>query len=1113
MRRLLIFSTSFLGLFGTLFSILAAPPEVAKPYEPKVHPASKEAEQAIQHFKLPKGMKAEVYAAEPLLANPVAFCFDEKGRCYVAETFRLHRGVTDNRDHMYWLDDDLASRTVADRVALYKKHLKDKFPTYETEHDRVRLLVDTKGTGKPDRATVFADGFHHAEDGIGAGVLAREGNLYYTCIPDLWLLKDTKGSGKADVRKSLASGFGVHVAFLGHDLHGLRMGPDGRLYFSCGDRGLNVKTKEGRRIFLPDTGAVLRCEPDGSQLEVVATGLRNPQHLAFDQYGNLFTCDNNSDSGDKARLVYIVEGGDSGWRTGYQYGSSLSDRGPFNAEKIWHLPHEGQPAYIVPPIAHVADGPSGFSYYPGTGLPERYAGHFFLSDFRGDPAHSGVRSFAVKPKGASFELVDQHEFIWGILATDCQFGPDGGFYISDWVHGWELTGKGRIYRFTDPEQAKCAAVKEVKKLLAEGFDKRPLKELAKLLEHPDMRVRQEAQFALADKGDDAFTTLTRVAEQSRNRLARLHAIWGIGQVFRQYQGRGPLPDAHFAAPTFFEDKDPEVRAQAARTWSESFLTRDFFPLLKDKEPRVRVEAALALSRMRWTERRKGEEGKLARALFDMLRDNADADPYIRHAGVMALASLRDPKAVLAGAKDESPAVRMGVLLALRRLESEEIARFLSDNEPRIALEAARAIHDVPIPAALPKLAAMVNKPNQPEFVLWRALNANLRAGKGDNAVAVAAFAARADSPEKLRIEAVRMLGDWAKPGRRDRVTGLTQDLGTRNAKSAIEALKKNLNGVFSGPDKLRQEAARTVAKLGMKDVGPELLALVVDKKSSPTSRVAAVQALDALRDERLDQAMKLALADPDPKVRTAGRRVLARVQPKEAIAALRDVLDKGTMIERQGALVILGDTKGAEVNKLLIEWLDRLLAGNVPAEMQLDLLEAGGKRQAKAIRDRLAKYEAARPKNDHLANYRETLVGGDAEAGRRIFFYKSEVSCLRCHKVKGEGGEVGPDLTGIGAKQKRDYLLESIVDPNRQIAKGFETVQLVLTNGQSLTGIIKEENAKQVRLITPEGKFVTVPKKDIEARESGKSAMPEDVIKHLSKSELRDLVEFLANLK
>ena len=153
-------------------------------------------------------------------------------------------------------------------------------------------------------------------------------------------------------------------------------------------------------------------------------------------------------------------------------------------------------------------------------------------------------------------------------------------------------------------------------------------------------------------------------------------------------------------------------------------------------------------------------------------------------------------------------------------------------------------------------------------------------------------------------------------------------------------------------------------------------------------------------------------------------------------------------------------------------------------------------------------------KGDPLGKWRDALVGGDAEAGRRVFVYKSEVSCLRCHKAGGQGaGEVGPDLTGIGAKQKREYLLESIVFPSKQIAKGYETVELRLVSGLSKSGILKSEDAKVVRLMTPEGALIEVKNADIEERTKGKSAMPEDLTKHRTRREVRDLVEFLASLK
>src|SRR5262249_29261617 len=255
----------------------------AQSYAPRIASASQEAERAIRAFRVPAGLKVELFAAEPLLANPVAFCIDEKGAAYVAETFRLNAGLPDHREHMNWLDEDLACRRVADRVAMYKKYLGSGFAKYEVEHERVRRVVDRDGDGRADAATVFADGFNDPAAGIGAGVLARKGDVWYACIPWLWKLRDNDGDGRADRRELLHQGYGVHVGFLGHDLHGLRFGPDGKLYFSIGDRGFNVTTLDNLRLAVPDTGSVLRCNPDGTELEVFATGLRNPQELAFDE--------------------------------------------------------------------------------------------------------------------------------------------------------------------------------------------------------------------------------------------------------------------------------------------------------------------------------------------------------------------------------------------------------------------------------------------------------------------------------------------------------------------------------------------------------------------------------------------------------------------------------------------------------------------------------------------------------------------------------------------------------------------------------------------------------------------------------------------------------------
>ncbi|MBI3862808.1 MAG: HEAT repeat domain-containing protein [Planctomycetia bacterium] len=1069
------------------------------PNDPKVATASNEGDLAISRIKVQPGLKLDLWAAEPLLANPVAFCIDERGRVFVAETYRQSKGVEDNRGHGSWLDDDLAAMTVEDRLAYFWKHLGDKVWEYTREQDLVRLVEDRDGDGKADTSTVFSNGYNAVLEGTGAGVLARNGNVWYTNIPHLWLLRDDDADGKADLRQPLLSGFGVRVAFRGHDLHGLTFGPDGRLYFSIGDRGFNVTTREGKRLAYPDQGAVLRCNPDGSELEVFATGLRNPQELAFDDYGNLFTGDNNSDSGDKARWVYLVDGGESGWRMSFQY---LSDRGPWNREKLWHPQHEGQPAYIVPPIINIADGPSGLAHYPGIGLPSRYADHFFLADFRGGFANSGVRSFAVKPKGASFELVDSHEFLWSILATDVDFGPDGAMYVADWVETWEGAGKGRIYRLTDPAAADDPQVKSTARLMKEGFAQRSNAELAGLLAHPHSKVRLEAQFHLAERGAPAVEALTKVAAKNENRLARLHAIWGLGQIGRRQ------PNVLAPVLRLLADADPEVRANSARVLGDAKLDKasgKLAELLKDPEPHVRFQAALAYGWMR-------KSGRLA-PIVELLRENADSDPYLRHAAVMALARLPVELGLLEAAGDSSPAVRMGVLLALRRRSSAEVARFLSDPLPQIVDEAARAINDVPIGEALPALARLSARRGLSASTLYRVVNANFREGTAEGATAVAAIAADADAPEAVRAEAALALGDWAAPSGRDRVMGLWRPLAKRDPQPAAAAFRDKLGGIFAGPEKLRQTATKVAVKLAVKEVGPVLMQLVTESDQPAQTRSDALEALAGLDDARLPEAIEAALAADQPALRAVARRALARIQPEAALAEVARALESGELIEKQSALALLGEIKGSGSAALLVEWLSKAIAGEAPIEVQLDLLEAAAKRPLPQVQQKVKELKAAAAADDPLAEYRVAVAGGNAERGRKIFYERSELSCVRCHKIDGQGGEVGPDLSKIGAQQKRDYLLESIVLPDKQIAKGFDPVVIVTESGKVHAGIVKEENERIVQLMTAEGNVVPIPKSEIEERVRGRSSMPEDLVKKLSRFDLRDLVEFLSALK
>ncbi len=1088
-----------------LSSTVYAEHEVGGPSKsPQIAMASDEGGKMAKGIKIPAGLKIDLFAAEPNLASPVSFTFDEKGRCYVVETFRLHQGVTDIRGHMDWLDEDLACRTVDDRLAMMKRHEGDKIGAYSQWSDRIRLLEDRNGDGKVDYSSVFADGFNHPLDGIAAGVLASKGQVWFANIPHVWSLKDTNNDGVADLRKSISYGYGVRVGFLGHDLHGLTLGPDGRLYFSIGDRGSSV-TQNGRQIGHTDTGSVFRCNQDGSDLEEFAFGLRNPQELVFDELGNLFTGDNNSDGGDRARWVYIVEGGDSGWRVGWQFIEYPNSRGPWNAEKMWHPQWDGQAAHLLPPIAWIGNGPSGVAYHPGTGFSPKYKNHFFMVDFRGSRG-SGVYSFTLKPKGAAYELQNAEETIWNCLPTDVGFGPDGGLYISDWVEGWGLNGKGRIYRISDPAVDKAPETIGTKTLLAAGGDNRSEKELLRLLSHADQRVRQMAQFELASRGPASIKSLSKTASSNSTLLARIHAIWALGQLAQE-----KTPGALDAVAPLLSDGDAEIVAQACRVVGDARLkiaTSSLIPLLGHPVPRVQFLAAQALARI-------GDRAAVAPAVA-MLVANQDKDPYLRHAGVMILASCAELTDLLECAKHQSASARLGSLLTMRRLGLAEVGLFLKDIEPRLVLEAARAINDGPISGAIPELAELgtIAGANHPPELLRRIVNANFRYGRSDTVKTLADLALRKTLPEGIRAEALLDIQEWAQPNGKDRVSGLWRPTaGARSAADAVGALQPAVEDLLGDqPESVRIAAIRASTALHLSGTAPLLLAIIQKQQGGGSVRVEALRALAQLHDDHLTDALGVAQKDPSEDVRKEALKLASQVKPSGALAQIAEKLEVGSMGEKQTALTALGTVSGAGADALLVSQLDLLIGGKLPKELTLDLTEAARLRLDPAVKTKLAAYEAGLPQDD-LKEFRATLFGGNAAEGRKIFYEKAEVACNRCHKENGDGGEVGPELTGLISRQKREYMLESIITPNKQIAAGFESVLISLNSGLSYAGIIKSETPTEIVINSPEDGLMTIKKSEIKGRDRGASGMPEGFGAILSKNDLRNLIEYLSSTK
>lgn len=1086
------------------------------PYVPPVVESSDEGAAALKKIQLPKGFVARLWASEPDLANPVSLYVDHRGRIFVAQTFRTNNGVTDMREHMGWLNDELAAQTVADRVAMYKRNEGDKFAEYSVAHEQVQRLADLDGDGVCDSSIVFADGFNDPAAGVGAGILVRGTDVWYACIPNLWKLTDEDDDGRAESREVLHTGYGVKVALLGHDLHGLRIGPDGRLYFSMGDRGLHIET-QGKVFHLPDRGSVLRCELDGSGLEVFATGLRNPQELVFDDYGNLFTGDNNSDGGDKARWVFVVQGGDTGWRHHYQYLTLPNLRGPWNAEGQWKPFHEKQPWFLVPPIENVADGPSGLCMVPDIGWGDSMQGAFLLCDFRGAASHSSIMEVRHQTKGAGFELVYSRPLFKDLLPTDCDVGPDGALYVTDWVNGWGMTHKGRIFRLAPEGLDTDPRVLEQKVLLAEGMEGRSWEELGRLLGHEGRAVRHEAQLELgfrAARGSPGSEALRRgmgallnAAYHGQQRpFSRLHGIWGVGMVAR-LQGAA----SGFAASIMplAEDIDPQVRLQTIRVLGEmgDALGLDVLRrALAANDSAEQASAAHALANLRLSLDAQQRSSCIA-PIKELLLQGGDRDPWLRHACIRALEHLGTAEEQRALLQSDSVILRRAGVVVLRRTEDAAIARALGDPDEAVVGEAARAIHEVPLPMCAPDLAALLEGPvDRDLYLLRRALAASRELHRPEDARRIAAWVQRDGLDGWLVREGLEALAGWAEPNPIDRVIGSWRPIEGDDSDLGLV-----LAPLLPGARKSGVAAVQAWIRLEQSQAVPEELALrdLLHTGEEESFRVAALEAL--LRRGLIDAPqLSTLLVDDSSKVASIALRELGRTDPGRAIGPLMGLARQGEAENRQAAVQALAQFKDRAGHGALARLLRAEASSPGPSPIALELLVAlagdPGEESATAMQAWRAR-AAADPVDPRGAIVRG---GGNAERGLDLFRSKAEVSCLRCHRV-GEWGTslVGPDLTGVGSRLTQDEILWSILDPNRDLAEEYQAWTFLHQDGSMVVGRIVEETATELLILDAEGVEHTWEPDLVEGRRKGLSSMPEDMWEKLSDSELRDLLAFL----
>jgi putative membrane-bound dehydrogenase-like protein len=461
-----------------------------------------------------EGFEVTLVASEPLVRQPCSMAFDRRGRLFIGMGPQYRN------------------------------------PTPETDGDRVVLVLDENHDGKADRIHAFGEGLNAIQ-----GLLWVGDDLWVANAPDLTILRDLDGDDVADRYTRLYTDLGN----LEHGLHGLQLGPDGRVYMSKGNsKGLTqpgrlapkafrdlwgvdapagtpdipapeVFTRESYRRNYHDPaddwgldGGILRCQPDGSQLEVVCRGFRNPWDIAFDSGFDGIGTDNDQTEGD--RVFSVLPGGHFGWN--HPWSSHWSDR--------LHLP-------TAPVSGPLFEGSgTGVTYYDADQFPEPYRRVFFINDWLSKttylwrphwdgglmrPAEGGWQPFVVGGQAL-------------FRPTDLEVGPDGALWILGWSRGYgvewddqgQMTNEGRIYRVAATSVPSHSLGEPQANESDRSIERSTLENCVAEFRSPLMVRRRDAQLALLQIGSSAIDpVIGRLKAGMLDECQETWLVWTLGQ--------------------------------------------------------------------------------------------------------------------------------------------------------------------------------------------------------------------------------------------------------------------------------------------------------------------------------------------------------------------------------------------------------------------------------------------------------------------------------------------------------------------------------------------------------------------------------------------------------
>jgi putative heme-binding domain-containing protein len=957
-------------------------------------------------FKIAEGFEVNLFAADPLLAKPIQMNFDAAGRLWVAtsETY-------------------------------------PQIKPGQKANDKIIILEDTRGVGKADKVTVFADGLL-IPTGLEPGQYQGRPGVYVANSTDLLHLADTKGTGKADSSKVVLSGFGTEDTH--HLLHTLRWGHDGNLYMNQSVYiHSHLETPHGVRRL--GGGGIWQLRPDTLELEVFMRGLWNGWGHHFDRWGQSFATDGAGTEG-----IYPVVIG-----AGYP---------PAPAPRILHGLNPGSPKYC------------GLEIVSGRHLPDDWQGNLITNDFRANR----VCRFTVAPSGSGYTDRLMSDLIRAthpaFRPVDVKMGPDGAIYIADWynpiiqhgevdfrdprrdvTHGriWRVTAKGR------PLVARASLVDA------------SVPDLLKQLEAPEGWTRHFARRVLAERGAKAVVPelqswVKKLGSDPATEPHRLEALWTYQTLDVVEPG---LLHSLLAA------RDNRVRAAAVRV-AGAWQTRlpDRLELLAarvtDEHPQVRLEAVRALGRI----------------------------PSVRSAE-LALQALERPV-------DEF--IDYGLWLTLRELQDQWIpalqaGRFRYGNNVRRLTFALQAVGSERVLAPLVGL---------------------VRSGKipAENEEGVLTLLAGVGGPNELGLVLERGTSASA-PARQARLLAALEESVRQRGVKPAGSLKGLLPLLKSADEPVRTGALRLAGLYKLEEARPALVEAARDSKARSELRQAAFEGLANLGGrESQDLLDELTSKGETPQIRRLALLALVSVDLPRAALRARAILTENPGGGPSGSEV------GGGVGEVFEAFLQRKGGANLLAKTLIGLnlppdvakvgvrtvrtsgRDAGGLTDVLTKAGKLTSGARVLSEKELKEMVAEVARLGDPARGERVY-RRSDQLCLRCHAIGGAGGQVGPDLSSIGASAPVDYLIESLLQPSKAIKENYHALLVTTSRGQQYTGIKVRETPTTLILRTDQDKEVAIPKKDIEEQTPSKvSLMPEGLADTLTRQELLDLVRFLSEL-